>query len=205
MSIPQLNMINSIIKKLLHLVDDLKMKRVERDQVLAEVDELENRVDELFTALVPDRITDERFSAVVKAVQEVTDGIKQLRESIVYSRFSRAKQDILEVQKRIRHAYRLLLLVKSGAPTTIILQTAPQFIREIPVPETLVYSSPIASQIYNILSRRGEASLEELALDLKIDDKTRDEFNRAVSYLITSGYARPYLTPDNKLVLKVSR
>ena len=83
----------------------------------------------------------------------------------------------------------------------------PQFLREAEVaaPETLAYMHPMAAQIYNVLVRRGEAGLDELAVELKIDDKTRDEFNQAVAHLIASGYARPFYTPDNRMVLRLGR
>jgi len=82
---------------------------------------------------------------------------------------------------------------------------APQFLREITIPETIVYSNPMASQIYNILVRKGEAAVEDLAIELKIDDKTRDEFNRAIAQLISTGYVKPYFTPNNKMMLRPAK
>ena len=207
MSTTQLNIINSTIRDLMNSLDELKRGKVSKDEVLRLVDELENQIDNMLTQLTPERITDERFNAAVRAIKDVSDKFKSLRESIIFGRYTHAKRIVLDVQESIRHAYRLLTLIRAGAPTTLIFQVTPQFLREVEVaaPEALVYSNPMAAQIYNILIRKGEASIDELAIELKIDDKTRDEFNRAIAYLISTGYARPYYTPDNRMVLRPAR
>jgi len=206
-STAQLNIINASIRELLKALDDLKRGRTNKDNVLRHIDELENHVDVMLSQLAPERITDERFNAAVRAVKEVTGKFRKLREAIIFGRYSHAKSIILDVQEGIREAFRLLTLIKAGAPTTLIFQVAPQFLREAEVaaPEALVYLNPMAAQIYNILLRKGEASVDELALELKIDDKSRDDFNRALSYLISTGYARIYYTPDNRMVLRPAR
>ena len=207
MSTVQLNAINATIRELLSTLDDLKRGRAEREDALRVVDELENQIDNMLTQLAPERITDERFSAAVNAIKEISEKFKNLRDSIVFGRYNQARRKILEVQESVRHTYRLMMLIRAGAPTTLIFQVTPQFLREAEVaaPETLAYMHPMAAQIYNVLVRRGEAGLDELAVELKIDDKTRDEFNQAVAHLIASGYARPFYTPDNRMVLRLGR
>ena len=208
MTVSQLNIISSYIRELLKMINDLKRGRIDKDSVFRLIDDFENYVDNLFSQLAPERITDERFSVASKAFRNVTKKFRELRERILNSRYSLAKITVLDIHECIRNTYKLLTLIKSGAPTTVVFQMTPQFLREIEVspPETLLFSNPMAAQIYNILLRReGEASIDELALELKIDDRTRDEFNKAVSHLIASGYVQLFYTPDNRIVLKLVR
>jgi len=206
-STAHLNIINATIRELLNALDDLKRGKVRKEDVLRIIDELENQIDNMLAQLAPERITDERFTAAIKAIREVSERFKSLRESVIFGRYTHAKRVVLDAQESIRHTYRLLTLIRAGAPTTLIFQVTPQFLREAEVtaPEALVYSNPMAAQIYNILLRKGEASIDELAIELKIDDKTREEFNKAIAHLIATGYARPYYTPDNRMVLRPSR
>jgi len=201
----QLNVVNSTIREIMRTLDDVKSGRAGKERVLKLLDELENQIDVILAHLAPERITDERFNAAVKAVEDVSDKIRKVRESVVFGRYTYAKRQLLDVQESVRLMYRLLTLIKAGAPTPVIFQVAPQFLREISAPEAVVYTNPMAAQIYNVLIRKGEATVEELALELKITDETRDEFNRAISQLISMGYARPYFTPDHKMVLKPAR
>jgi len=203
----QLNIINMTIRNLLEEIDRLKAGRAKREDVLKTIDELEDQIDDMLTRLAPERITDERFSAAVNAVNEVSKEMKELRESVLSGRYAHAKKKVLDVQSAVRSAYRLLMLIHAGAPTTLIFQVTPEFIREelLSAPEALVFANPMASQIYNILVRKGQASVEDLALELKIDDKTREEFNKAVAHLIATGYAKPYFTSDGRMVLKPAR
>ena len=207
MSTVQLNVINAMIRELIDALDGLRAGRVGKEEVLKRIDDLENQIDVLLSQLAPERITDERFSAAVRAVREISEGFRRLRESVIFGRYSHAKKLALDVQESVRRMYRLLILIRAGAPTTLIFQVTPQFLREeiLQAPEALLYSNPMAAQIYNILLRKGEAGIDELALELKIDDKTREEFNRAVAHLIAAGYARPYFTPDNRMVLRPAR
>jgi len=202
-----LNTINATIRELLDALDELRRGRRDRRAVLKLVDELENQIDSMISQLAPERITDERFEAAMKAIREVSEKVRKLREYIIGGKTKRARSALLEVQESVRFAYRLLTLIRAGAPTTVIFQVAPQFLREVEVsaPESLVYANPMAGQIYNILLRKGEATVEELAAELRVDDRTRDEFNRAIAYLISSGYARPYFTPDNRMVLRPTK
>lgn len=205
MSIAQLNTINASIRELLNMLDRAKRDRARKDDVLRILDELENQIDVMISQLAPERITDVRFNAAVRALRDIADKFKDLRESIVFGRYTNAKSQVLDIHESIKHTYRLLLLIKARAPTPVIFQSTPQFIREIAVPEALAYGSPMAAQIYNTLVRKGEATVEDLALELKIDDRTRFEFNNAIQHLITTGYIKLYLTPDNKMVLRPAR
>lgn len=205
MSTPQLNIINAAIRDLLNALDDVKRGKAKKEDALKILDELENQIDVMLSQLAPERITDERFNAAVRALKDVADKFRSLRESIIFGRYTHAKRQVLDIQESIRHTYRLLTLIRAGAPTALIFQVTPQFLREVAVPEAIVYSNPMAAQIYNALVRKGEASVEELALELKIDDKTREEFNRAIAQLISTGYVRPFFTSDNKMILRPAR
>ena len=201
----ELNMVNASLRELMAHIDLLRNGKVSVERVMKLIDEAENHVDTLIQALAPERITDERFNAAVGALKEVTSRFKKLREYILAGKYVYAKKFVLDIQESIRSLYRLLILIRAGTPTHVIFQVTPQFLREISVPETLLYTNPMAAQIYNTLARRGGATVEELAVELKIDDKTRDEFNRAIAQLISMGYVKPYFTPDNKMVLRPAR
>ncbi|RLF04440.1 MAG: hypothetical protein DRJ60_07085 [Thermoprotei archaeon] len=207
MSSPQLNTINATIRDLVNVIDDVKKGRASKEDALKVVDELENQIDMMVSQLSPERITDERFNAAVKALKDISEKFKALRELIIFGRYMRAKKQVLDIQETIRHTYRLLTLIRAGAPTPLVFQVVPQFFREteVKVPEAIVYSNPMAAQIYNILLRKGEATVDELAFQLKIDDKTRDEFNKAIAQLISTGYVKPLFTSDNKMVLRLIR
>ena len=205
MSTTQLNTINAHIRELMNILDNIKSGRAKREDALKTLDEIENQIDIMLSQLAPERITDERFSAAVKALSDVARKFRSLRESIVFGRYTYAKRQVLEIQETIRHTYRLLTLIRAGAPTALIFQVTPQYLREVAVPEAIVYSNPMAAQIYNVLTRRGEASVEDLAAELKITDDTRDEFNRAIAHLISTGYVRPFYTQDNRMVLRPAR
>jgi len=197
-----LNVLNATIRDLLQAIE-----RKDRDAALRILDELENQIDAMLMDMAPERITDERFEAAMKAITKITERAKHLREAIWEMKFTQARKLALEVQEAIRNAYRLLILIRAGTPTPVIFQVSPQFLRDVNIqaPESLIYTNPMAAQIYNVLVRKGEATLEELAAELGIDEKSRDEFNRAIAHLISLGYVRPYLTPDNKMVLKPAR
>ena len=205
MSTAQLNTVNATIRDLLNTLNEVKRVKAKKEDALKILDELENQIDIMLSQLAPERITDERFNAAVRALKEVAEKFKSLRESIIFGRYAFAKRQVLDVQESIRHTYRLLTLIRAGAPTSVIFQVTPQYLREVAVPEAIVYSNPMAAQIYNALVRKGEANVEELALELKIDDKTRDEFNRAIAQLISTGYVRPFFTSSNKMILRPAR
>jgi len=206
-STAQLNIINSTIRTLLTEIDDLKYRRIKLEDVLKTVDELEDQIDGMISRLAPERITDERFSAAVNAVKDVSKEMKELRDAIISGRYALAKKKVLDVQSVVRNAYRLLILLHAGSPTTLIFQVTPQFLREelLSAPEALVFANPMASQIYSILQRKGKASVEELAFELKIDDETRDQFNNAIAHLIATGYAKPYYDSSGKMILKPAK
>jgi len=203
---PQISVINSIARKLLDLLKQARERDL-KNEILLEIDELENQFDSLIQANAPERITDERFTAAVNAIHEVSEKIEELRSLVVNGRYKLARRKVLDLQAAIRHAYRLLLLVRAGTPTHMIFQISPQFLKEAELkpPEELVFTSPLASQIYSVIVRRGRVSIEELARELKVTDETRDEFNNALATLIQRGYVRPIISPDNKMMFQAVR
>ena len=204
MSTSQLNTINATIRELIGMLDGVKGGKEYRNRLLRKIDEVENSIDSMIQVLAPERITDERFGAAVNALRELSDKFKTLREAVIFGKFNHAKKLVLEIQESIRHTFRLLTLIRAGAPTTLIFQVTPQFLREVKVPESVLYSNPMAAQIYSILMRKGEASIEELAMDLKIDKEKMDDFNRAVATLINTGHATAFFTPEGKMLLKLA-
>lgn len=201
----QFNVINATIRDLISALEEAKKGRIRRDSVLKLLDELENNVDALISSLAPEKITDERFTAASNALREFSEKMKQLRESVIAGKYTESIKLAVDIQETLRHVYRLLVLIRAGTPTPMILSFTPQFFREISVPEPVLFSSPMAAQIYNTLVRRGEATVEDLAMDLRVDDRTREEFNRALSWLISAGYVKPYFTRDNRMILRPAR
>jgi len=199
------NLLNALLRTLVEKLSSARVSGVDYNELMRIIDEVENNFDMLVAQSAPDRITDERFSSAVEMLKEVAEKLRNLREAVLDGKFTDAKKIALDIQESIRHAYRILMLLKAGAPVPIVYQVAPQFLREITPPEQVVYMSPLASQIYNILARRREAPLDQIALELRIDEKTRDEFNRAVAQLVASGYAQISLTPDNRVILRLVR
>jgi len=201
----ELNLINANLRELIELINLLRDGRVDTGRVMKLIDEIENCVDSMIHALAPERVTDEKFIAISKAIKDVETKFRQLREHVLAGKYSVAIGYIPKVQEAVRSLYRLLSLMRREAPVPVILQVTPQYLREVPVPEALQYTDPMAAQIYNTLSRKGEATIEELALELKVDERSKDAFNNAISQLIRMGYVKPYLTPDNKMVLRPAR
>jgi len=199
------NLLNALLRTLVEKLSNARVFGVGYNELMRIIDEVENNFDMLVAQSAPERITDERFSSAVEMLKDVAEKLRNLREFILDGKFTEARKTALDIQESIRHAYRILMLLKAGAPVPIVYQVAPQFLREITPPEQVVYMSPLASQIYNILARRREAPLDQIALELRIDEKTRDEFNRAVAQLVASGYAQISLTPDNRVVLRLVR
>jgi len=206
MSTSQQKIIDSLLRELLNAIDDARHHKVARDNVLKLLDEVESNVDILIQMSSPERITDERFTVAVNALKDLSGKFKSLRERIVFEDYVNAKSLVLDVQETIKHLCRLLSFIRAGAPSPVVFQVAPQFLRETPIPEALIYSGgTMEAQIYNTLLRKGQATVEELALELKINDKTRDEFNRALSRLAEMGFVKMYITQDNKIVFKPAR
>ncbi len=197
--------INALIRELIKLCTEARFNRARQEDLLRVLDELETQIDNMVQALVPEKITDERFRLVEKGLRELMDKLREVREFIVFGRLVRAKKKLLEVQELARHVYRLMLIIRAGAPTPMIFQFTPFRTVELPAVEPLLFSNPMAAQIYNVLQRRGEMSLEDLAREMHITDANRDEFNRAISLLISMGYVTPYLTHDNRLILRARR
>ena len=206
MSSSQQKLIDSLLRELLNAIDNAKYHKMGRDEVLKLLDEVESNVDVLIQMSSPERITDERFTVAVNALKDLSNKFRSLREKIVFEDYINAKSLVLDVQETIKHLHRLLSFIRAGAPSPVIFQVAPQFLREAPIPEALIYSGgTMEAQIYNTLIRKGQATVEELALELKINDKTRDEFNHALSRLAEMGFVKMYITQDNKIVFKPAR
>ena len=201
-------MISAKLRELFQLLEEAERRRADKDRILRAVDELDNEIDRMVMGLAPERITDERFSTAADALREISEKFKSFRESVISERYHVAKKQLSELQTTIRHTHRLLILVRAGAPVPFVFQvSSPQFAERalVTAPETMVYASPMATRIYNILVRKKEATIPELVEELGIDDRTRDEVNRAIEHLLSAGYIKIYLTPDNRMLLKPIR
>jgi len=173
---------------------------VSRDDVLKSLDELENRIDDMITSLAPERITDERFAAASTEIKNLSEKFKELRGHVIAGRYSRALSLIPEVHEAIRSVFRVLQLIKAGAPFPIIIQQSPQ--APLFPPEVILQTNPDALQVYNIIVRRGEMSLRDLVDEVKMDVS---RINSAVRTLQDLGYVRVQLLPDGTPVLRVVR
>jgi hypothetical protein len=203
-----LNAVNVQIRELLRLVSEAKRGTSRswrspsevREQLLRLVDELENRIDEMFLTLAPERITDERFAAASQEVKALGEKLRALRESVVSEKYENAEKALAELQSSVRSLYRLMLLIKAGAPVPLTLQLAPT--APFYPPEVLLHTNPLALQAYNFLARRGSASLQDLISELRADAAS---VTNAVNALMTFGYAKLEITPDGRWVLRAVR
>lgn len=196
--------INTLIRNILELLD----RKADKNEILGVLDQLDNQFDFLVQANAPERITDERFEAAVKAIDEVSEKVERLRETVASGRYHLAKKQVFDLQASIRKAHRILLLVRAGAPTPMIFQVSPQFLKEAelkPPEEMVLTTSPLATQIYGYILRKGKVPIDELAREFGVTDKTRDEFNRAVASLIQRGFVKPVIGADNRMVLQAVR
>ncbi len=200
MSSQFLNIINTYIRDLIKLLDSARRGVVDRDVVLRALDELENRVDEIISSLAPERITDERFSAASTEIRELSEKFKELRSLVINGKYSRALSLISDVHESVRKAFRILQLIKAGAPVPVIIQQSPS--SPLFPPEVILNVNPDALQVYNVLVRRGEISFKDLINELKIDVS---RINSAIRTLQDLGYVRVYLLPDGTPVLRVVR
>ena len=200
-----LNAVNVQIRELLRLVSEAKRgtsrswrsSEEVKGQILRLVDELENRIDEMFLTLAPERITDERFAAASQEVKALGEKLRVLRESVVSGKYEKAEATLAGIQSDVRNVYRLMLLIKAGAPVPLTLQLAPT--APLYPPEVLLHTNPLALQAYNFLARRGSATLQELISELRADAAS---VTNAVNALMTFGYAKLEITPDGRWVLR---
>ena len=178
-----------------------------REAALRLLDEIDNLIDGLLASMAPERITDERFEAASKAVRELSAAVNEVRRLVYEGRLRAAAERLPDLQRAVREAHRLLLFVRSGAPTPLLFQVTPEFLRAASLrpPETIVLLGPMAVKLYNAVVRRGEVPVEELARELGVTDETREEFNRAVTQLVSLGYVTVAVTPDNRIVLRAVR
>jgi hypothetical protein len=202
-----LSIINSSMRDLLKSIEKLKSGRGSKEEVMRLIDDIENHVDNLIQSISPERITDERFTAAITVLNEMSSKLSRLREYVLTDRLHSAIRIIPQIQGAIRHAFRVMNLLQAGTPISIILRGGPEYLREIETspPEGIVLRSPLATQIYNILVRKGQTSVEDIASELKIDEKTRTDFNRAINDLITLGYAKVNVDKDNRILLRPAR
>jgi len=195
----------ALVRELIERIDLARRGRVNRSELLQMIDEIENSIDDMLSEMAPDRITDERFGAAEKMLDELGLALLNLRKSVVAGRLTDAKNKALEVQRIIRLTYRLMLLI-SAAPPATILQISPEYLREVPLqaPE-LLRGNPWAMRIYNIIARRREAEVGEIARELNVSDEERSQFNAAVSELIRLGFADVFMDADGRLILRARR
>lgn len=207
MSYGQIASITAMIRELMDILEQADRGHVHGQVVLKMIDQIEDNIDLLIQQLAPERITDERFQAVMKAVDELSEILGSLRKAVTGRRYKYATKLAMDLQEKLRKVYRLMMLIRSGGPSTVIFQVAPHFVRDVNlrVPEPLLYASPLAVEIYNRVVRRGSVPVDELIVELGIDERRRDEFNRAITSLITMGYVVPYIDRDNRMILKVAR
>jgi len=195
-----LDIINVHIRNLHARIRDARRGRTSVDDLLRLHDELENYVDALIAALAPERITDERFASASQELKNLTERLREFRDLIVRGKYTEAESKLTEVHSAIRHIYRVFTVIRAGAPTPLIYQlspTAPLF-----PPEVILHTSPLALQVYNLIVRRGEMALSDIIAELKADPSA---VSSAVQELIRLGYARLYITPDNKWFLRSVR
>ena len=195
-----LEVINAHIRNLHARIRDARHGRVSVDDLLKLHDELENYVDALITTLAPERITDERFASASQELKNLTDRLREFRDLIVRGKYTDAESKLTEVHSAIRHIYRVFTVIRAGAPTPLIYQLSPG--TPLFPPEIILHTSPMALQVYNLIVRRGEMTLSDIIAELKADPGA---VSSAVQDLIRLGYARLYITPDNKWVLRPVR
>ena len=196
----------TLVRDLVLRLDSAIKRRVAKEELLELIDRIEDSIDGMLSEMAPERITDERFTAAEKMLDELGLILQQLREQVLAGRYTRAKSKALDAQRIIRQTYRLMLLISAAPPVTQILQVAPEFLREIPVsPPEMLRGNPMAMQIYNILVRKGEAAVTDIATELNISEDDRPRFNAAVSELVRHRFADILLDSAGRLILRARR
>jgi len=194
--------INALINRMLEGIE----REESREDLLALLDGIEDALDRLVESSIPERLTDERFQAVLVAMKGVEDAISRLRDALLTSGYRLARRRLLDLKREVRNAYRLLLLVRGGAPAPMVFQVVPEYVRSLPLqPPAPLAFSPMGAQIYSVLTRRGSATLEEIAAELGVTDANRAEFNAALAQLMQGNYVRIEVSPDNRIVLRPAR
>ena len=196
----------TLVRELVFRIEDAIKRRVSREQLLKMIDDIEDSLDGMLSEMAPERITDERFSAAEKMLDELGLVLQNLRAHVLAGRLTRAKSKALEAQRIIRQTYRLMLLISAAPPVAQILQIAPDFLREIPVsPPEMLRGNPMAMQIYNVIVRRRQAEVTDIARELNISEEDRPRFNAAVSELVRLGFADILLDHTGRLILRARR
>jgi len=195
-----LDAINVHIREFHKRIEAARRGQASRADLLKLQDELENYIDTLILTLAPERITDERFASASEELRNLTNRLSEFRECIVRGKYTDAETKLIEVHSAIRHIYRLFTVIRAGAPTPLIYQLSPS--TPLFPPEVILHTSPMALQVYNLIVRRGEMTLQDIIAELKADPGA---VSSAVQELIRLGYARLYITPDNKWVLRPVR
>jgi biotin operon repressor len=189
-----------MIRELLKMLEDAEQGKIGRNAVLKALDQLEDQVDAIIMQMAPERITDERFEAAVSSLRKIAKGFYKLSKLIVAERYSEAIRMLTVLRERLRDCFRTMTFIKAGAPTPLVLQFSPT--TSLYPPEVLLQRSPGATQLYNLLARRGEADIAEVAKELGL---SADALNEAINTLVGLGFVKLLLTPDGRWKLRVVR
>jgi len=192
--------ISAMIRELLKMLEDAEQGKIGRNAVLKALDQLEDQVDAIIMQMAPERITDERFEAAVSSLRKIAKGFYKLSKLIVAERYSEAIRMLTVLRERLRDCFRTMTFIKAGAPTPLVLQFSPT--TSLYPPEVLLQRSPGATQLYNLLARRGEADIAEVAKELGL---SADALNEAINTLVGLGFVKLLLTPDGRWKLRVVR
>ncbi|MEM0459340.1 MAG: winged helix-turn-helix domain-containing protein [Thermofilaceae archaeon] len=168
-----------------------KWRKVLRSVARRMVDTIEEEFARSIAKMMPERITDERFSVAVEAVTQVSDIFARLKREVGGGNPMRAQQVVFELERAISRARNTLILLGAGAPMPLIFHVAPEFLRgAVRMPEEVQLLGSLAGQIHRIVSERRRISVSELARMLNITDENRSNFNSAVEELVRRGYVR---------------
>lgn len=156
-----------------------------------ELERAEREFNSYLRQMMPERITDERFSVAVEAVDNVSRLFGLLRQELIRGVPTRALAALIKLEEAVSRAHSTLILLGAGAPFPLIFQVTPEFLRgPVRPPEEIQLLGGMVAQIYGVLSRRGRMRVDELAKELNITPETREAFNTAVSELLQRRYAR---------------
>jgi len=149
-------------------------------------------------------LTDRRYQLAQELIKEYNTKLSQLRNLIRQGKILQALNTALpELEASLNTAMSSLILIASGAPTSVIATVAPQA-KMLPatIPATLQLANPVAGQVYAYLSRVGQADTETIARELGLD---LDTVVSGINYLISNGYVTTELSPEKKVVARLVR
>ncbi|MEM1690057.1 MAG: hypothetical protein QW794_08785 [Thermosphaera sp.] len=178
-------------------------RRKYMEEARRELERAEREFNSFLSKMMPERITDERFSIAVEAVNNVSLSFSQLRRELVRGVPTRALATLLKLEEALSRARSTLILLGAGAPFPLIFQVTPEFLRgPVRPPEEIQLLGGMVAQIYGILTRRGRMRVEELARELNITQETREAFNTAITELLQRRYARISVDERGNLYLE---